>query len=346
MAEKTARNAFTEVEVIRDNHAVGVSIPVSIGNELRFHNPPLRAVDLFAGCGGLSKGFENAGVDIRAAFEFWDAAADVYELNFNHKVLRVDLGKERFDRVVDRVKGYHPDIIMGGPPCQDFSSAGKRIEAGRAELTETFANIVVKVQPRYFVMENVPRARTSVAYNNALNTLHSKGYGLTLIVLDASHCGVSQKRKRLFCIGIRGGMYNDSIILHLLTSRQNDEEMTLRKYLGKKLDFEYYYRHPRNYNRRAVFSVDEPSPTVRGINRPMPKGYPGNPNDATTDKALIHNLTTLDRAAIQTFPATYKWQGTKTALEQMIGNAVPVKLAEFVAKALVDYDRATETPNS
>lgn len=78
--------------------------------------------------------------------------------------------------------------------------------------------------------------------------------------------------------------------------------MTLRDYYGDSLGFEYYYRHPRNYSRRAVFSIDEPAPTMRGVNRPVPKGYHGHPNDACPIYEGMHVLTTEERGWIQTFP--------------------------------------------
>ena len=110
--------------------------------------------------------------------------------------------------------------------------------------------------------------------------------------------------------------------------------MTLRDYFGNSLGFEFYYRHPRNYSRRAVFSIDEPAPTMRGVNRPVPKGYPGHKNDACPVTSDLHALTTGERALIQTFPNDYKWVGNKTDVEQMIGNAVPVNLAEFVGETV------------
>ena len=110
--------------------------------------------------------------------------------------------------------------------------------------------------------------------------------------------------------------------------------MTLHDYFGDSLGFEFYYRHPRNYNRRAVFSIDEPAPTIRGVNRPVPKGYPGHKNDACPVTKDLHVLSTQERAMIQTFPKNYKWIGSKTDIEQMIGNAVPVNLAEFVGEAI------------
>ncbi len=295
-------------------------------------------VDLFAGCGGLSLGFQNAGFTVKAGFEYWDVAVTCYEKNFNHPIIKADLSD--IDNAVKQIEPFAPNIIIGGPPCQDFSQAGKRIEAGRASLTSAFAQIVANIKPRFFVMENVDRAAISNNYAYARTVFKNAGYGLTEIVLDASHCGVPQKRKRFFCIGSLN--QNDGFLLDYFESHISPNETTLRDYFGNSLDFEYYYRHPRNYSRRAIFSIDEPAPTMRGVNRPVPKGYTGHPNDACALNPSIRSLTTLERSLIQTFPADYKWVGNKTDVEQMIGNAVPVKLAEFVAKALLFHIKEVE----
>lgn len=299
----------------------------------------MKIVDLFAGCGGLSYGFQNAGFDIAAAFEFWNVAVDCYKQNFSHPVYQIDLSNtDEASKIIMEIK---PDIIIGGPPCQDFSHAGKRIEASRASLTKSYADIINTVRPKYFVMENVDRAEKSNTFAEAREIFKNAGYGLTQIVLDASHCGVPQKRKRFFCIGALNA--SDDFAKEYLLKNVSEHATTLREYFGNSLDFEYYYRHPRNYSRRAVFSIDEPAPTMRGVNRPVPKGYPGHPNDACTLNEDVRALTTLERALIQTFPPTYKWCGNKTDMEQMIGNAVPVKLAEFVANALKTYIDSNST---
>lgn len=292
-----------------------------------------RAVDLFAGCGGLSQGFELAGVDVVAAFEYWQPAIDCYKANFSHPIHQQDLSN--VDESVDLIMKYSPNLIIGGPPCQDFSHAGKRIEADRASLTDSFANIIAQIKPKYFVMENVARAQKSNAYASARETFKRAGYGLTERVLTASYCEVPQRRKRFFCIGILGE--EDGFLDEILTSSQSKTEMTVRDYLGDQLDTEYYYRHPRNYSRRAVYSIDEPAPTMRGVNRPIPSGYPGHPKDACKVGPEVRPLTTLERSLIQTFPASFQWVGSKTDREQMIGNAVPVNLGRFVARALDRY---------
>lgn len=300
----------------------------------------MNAVDLFAGCGGLSLGFQNAGINIKAAFEFWDVAANCYEKNFNHPVHRVDLSDT--ETAIKLIKPYNPDIIIGGPPCQDFSFAGKRIEASRASLTGSYADIICSIKPKYFVMENVDRAAKSNAYSEARKKYKESGYGLTEVILDASKCGVPQKRKRFFCIGIQND--SDDSVKKIINSKMSKEPTTLRDYYGNTLGFEFYYRHPRNYSRRAIFSIDEPAPTMRGVNRPVPKGYPGHPNDACELCPSIRALTTAERALIQTFPKDFIWIGNKTDTEQMIGNAVPVKLAEFVASSVLEYIQSQDVP--
>ncbi|MDR0928478.1 MAG: DNA cytosine methyltransferase [Oscillospiraceae bacterium] len=290
----------------------------------------MKIVDLFAGCGGMSLGFQNAGYEIIGAFELWELAADCYEHNFGHPVYREDLSDTAM--AIGKIKSLNPDMIIGGPPCQDFSHAGKRVENERANLTESFAKIVAGVHPQWFVMENVDRAQKSHAYARARSIFQVAGYKLTEIVLDASRCGVPQKRKRFFCIGSLG--QTDGFLYDYMQEKLSEKETTIRDYFGNTLEFDYYYRHPRNYNRRAIYSIDEPAPTVRGMNRPVPPGYPGHPNDAKPNDGTIRAMTTLERALVQTFPANFKWIGNKTDTEQMIGNAVPVKLAEFVARAL------------
>lgn len=302
-----------------------------------FHLPELdpaapTAVDLFAGCGGLSLGFQRAGINVKAGFDNWQPAVDTYNLNLDHEAHMLDLGD-----VAATIEALTPimsdvDGIIGGPPCQDFSSAGKRTEGDRADLTEKFADIVKHFKPTFFVMENVERAKISRAFGRALETMRSSGYGITPIVLDSSKCGVPQRRKRLITVGFLNSNHEDEF-RPLIESHLAPVSMTMREYFRDDIDFEHYYRHPRSYARRGVFSIDEPSPTIRGVNRPIPSGYPGHPGD-TAPIHTVRTLTTRERASIQTFPLDFQFAGARTTQEQMIGNAVPVGLAEFVGNAV------------
>lgn len=295
----------------------------------------MKCIDLFAGCGGMSLGFENAGFEISAAFDYWDQSINVYQQNFTHEIFKQDLTNEK--EAIDKISLFSPDLIMGGPPCQDFSSAGKRdITAGRADLTYHYANIVCGIKPKWFVMENVEQIKKSHILKDIIQQFEQAGYGLTAVILNASFCNVPQSRTRFFLIGHLGDKHNQ--LMGIFRKNLAKKAMTIREYLGETLNLQYYYRHPRNYNRRGVFSIDEPSPTVRGVNRPIPKGYKLNSCDPKNIQLEnIRPLTTIERSYLQTFPKDFEFQGTKTNLEQMIGNAVPVNLSLFIANAIKEY---------
>ncbi len=299
----------------------------------------MRVVDLFCGCGGLSLGFEKAGMNVVAGYDNWSPAVATYMYNFKHPTNNVDLfDAESASR---HIRQYSPDMIIGGPPCQDFSSAGLRNEDnGRGDLTLSYAKIIDIIRPSWFMMENVSTITKTRKLAQAKELFKNGGYGLTQIVLDASLCGVPQKRKRFILIGKSGA--DDDFMLDLIKSRLADKPMTVKDYFGDKIDFEYYYRHPRSYARRGVFSVNEPSPTVRGVNRPIPNGYRLHSNDPVNSLEGIRPLTTLERAQIQTFPETFIFSGSKSDVEQMVGNAVPVNLGTFVAKCILNYIKETE----
>ena len=294
----------------------------------------MRVVDLFSGCGGLSLGFENAGFDVVAAYDNWQPAIAVHKANFTHPIFNVNLSDENI--AVKHISEYQPNMIIGGPPCQDFSSAGKRDENnGRGDLTISYAKIISALKPSWFVMENVSTITKSTKLAVARDMFKQSGYGLTQIVLNAALCGVPQRRKRFIMIGHLGEQ--DDFMLETIKSRVSNKEMTVKDYFGEHIDVEYYYRHPRSYARRGIFSVNEPSPTIRGVNRPIPDGYKIHSNDPIQSLAGVRPLTTKERSMIQTFPENFILVGGKSDLEQMIGNAVPVKLGEFIASAINSY---------
>ncbi len=298
----------------------------------------LKGVDLFCGCGGMSRGFENAGFEIVAGFDNWKPAIRVYEANFNHPVLEQDLSN--VEESVTRIKPYNPDIIIGGPPCQDFSTAGYQDETrGRAILSVCYSKIVCSLKPTYFVMENVATIKHSASFKSAISNFKKAGYGLTQRVLDAAYCGVPQTRKRMFVIGELNG--EDCFLDEELSRSLSKEPMSIHDYLGDSLGIEYYFRVPTNYSRRGIFSVYEPSMTIRAVDRPIPAGYKGHPNDPVP-VSEVRCLTPKERSYIQTFPESFKFFGGKSDMNSMIGNAVPVNLAKYVGEALMRYIQAKE----
>ena len=293
----------------------------------------MRTIDLFAGCGGLSLGFQNAGFTILAAIDNWEPAVKVYRENFAHPIYNLDLESEESLKFITSMK---PEMIIGGPPFQDFSSAGKRDETlGRADLTISYADTVIAANAEWFVMENVERIMKSHILKKALYLLKNAGYGVSYQILDASYCGIPQTRKRLFIVGHKHSP--DNFLLPYFNKNLSSKPMTLFDYFDNTLGIEYYYRHPRSYARRGIFSIHEPSPTIRGVNRPIPKGYTKHEGDPVDISKNIRPLTTKERSLIQTFPEDFIFHGSKTDLEQMIGNAVPVKLGEYVARCINEY---------
>lgn len=290
-------------------------------------------IDLFCGCGGLSLGFQNAGFNIIGAFDYWDVALNIYAKNFKHPVYKRDLS-DLSD--LSDIEILQPDIIIGGPPCQDYSSAGLRDESrGRASLTISYAKIIEKIRPEFFLMENVAIIAKSKTIRVVNNIFKNAGYGLTQVILDASKCGVPQKRQRHITFGILGGKDNEAE--NIFINNLSKKSMTMRDYFGNSLGFEYYFRVPTSYARRGIYSIDEPSMTIRGVDRPIPKGYKGHPNDPVPITPGIRSLTYQERSWVQTFPKDFIWVGNKTNLNQVIGNAVPVKMGEYIANCIKEY---------
>lgn len=281
----------------------------------------------------MSLGFEKAGVEVIAAFDNWDPAIKIYEENFHHPIYKRDLSK---DDVVPMVKELRPDLIMGGPPCQDYSIAGKRQVGERANLTIKFAELAAAVRPTWVVFENVYNIERFPTLPKMKKILADAGYGISSMVLDASRCGVPQKRRRFFLVAKQGE--RDGFFDSYFTAGLSDKHMTVRDYLGDRLHTQYYYMHPRSYNRRAVFSVDEPSATIRGINRPIPENYKRHHADKAEISDGVRALTTRERGYIQTFPDDFEFVGAKTDMELAIGNAVPPNLARYVASAIELYE--------
>ena len=310
-------------------------------NKKLFH---LKVIDIFAGCGGLSLGFQNAGFNLISAFDNWQPAIQVYKKNFHHPIHNCDLSKLNGDYSI--FEQFNCNIIIGGPPCQDFSSAGKRNEnLGRGDLSIVFAKIIAFIKPQWFVMENVERYKKSEKRFQAIDIFKANGYGLTETIIKASLCGVPQNRKRYICIGKLNG--EDDELLAYINKNFANKPMSVRDYLGDSLGIEYYYRHPRTYARRGIFSIDEPSPTIRGVNRPIPKTYKLHKADASFLIEQDRPLTTIERSYIQTFSKDFDFDTenqSKTDLEQMIGNAVPVILGEYVANSIIEYIENKATP--
>lgn len=168
------------------------------------------AVDLFAGAGGMSLGFEQAGFDVLAAVEINPIHCATYEYNFPFWTIIcrsvADIRGEEI-RQLSALKNQEIDVVFGGPPCQGFSLMGKRlIDDPRNELIFHFLRLVLELNPKYFVMENVPGlalGQHKQFLDRIILEFNQKGYKIdnNYQILNAANYGVPQNRKRLFLLG-------------------------------------------------------------------------------------------------------------------------------------------------
>lgn len=170
-------------------------------------------IDLFCGCGGFSKGFEEAGYNICFGIDMWNDATITYQKNFpNATVLNEDITKVNGKAILEStgLSANDIDVIIGGPPCQGFSVSGKRmIDDGRNKLYKSYVQIVSDIQPKAFVMENVPglvRLFKGQVAEQVIEDFTAIGYSVQMKILSADNYGVPQQRKRVFFVGLRNDL--------------------------------------------------------------------------------------------------------------------------------------------
>lgn len=165
----------------------------------------MRAIDLFCGTGGFSRGAHSAGFDVVAAYDIDPNLTHSYPLNFPETQLYLaDIANLSGKKIRDQVGHEHVDLIFGGPPCQGFSAIGRRDKTDpRRTLLEHFFRIISEVRPSAFVMENVE----GLLFSNSIQelekaTAHAAGYHLLpTVVLNAANFGAATNRRRAFVIG-------------------------------------------------------------------------------------------------------------------------------------------------
>jgi len=172
--------------------------------------PDPTVVSLFAGCGGSSLGYKQAGYDVRLAVEWDTGAADVYCRNFPEtNIYEGDIADLTAEEAL-RVTALEPgelDVLDGSPPCQGFSTAGKRKFADtRNRLFEEYVRMVEVFKPRMLVMENVSglrKGKMKLIFAEMTRALKDAGYKVSCRELNASWYGVPQDRRRLIWVGVR-----------------------------------------------------------------------------------------------------------------------------------------------
>lgn len=171
----------------------------------------IAAIDLFCGCGGLSTGFLDAGFSVVAGFDFDKSSIQTYQYNHEYRGGRgivADLSRLSGAEVLALSDASRCDVLIGGPPCQAFSIAGKRqgLRDKRGQLIFDFIRLVSEIGPTVFVLENVPHVATienGEMLSLIVKGLSGAGYHVAQEILLAADYGVSQMRKRIFIVGCR-----------------------------------------------------------------------------------------------------------------------------------------------
>lgn len=191
-------------------------------------------IDLFSGCGGMSLGFEQAGFKSLLAVDIWQDALFTYKYNRPEtNTLCADISQIDIELLKTQYLIDHVDLIIGGPPCQGFSLAGKRIvDDERNTLYKGFVRFVSIFRPKVFVMENVPNILSmggGVIKDAIIAEFSELGYKVEYKVLLASEYGVPQNRRRAFFVGLLNGKtfkFPLALTTHVVTSSEAISDLT------------------------------------------------------------------------------------------------------------------------
>ena len=348
----------------------------------------LTAVSLFTGAGGMDIGFERAGIEVIFANELMSEAAATYNANHASGVMVND----DVNNILDSLGQFQGvDLVFGGPPCQGFSVAGKmNPDDNRSKLIFTFLDVIEKVRPRAFVMENVKALgvleKWEPVRRKYLDRVRALGYNCVPFILNATEYGVSQKRERVFFIGIRdnGDPFFEYYMKDLLLQQKNDAPIVreLLQSLGRagpdenpdtctaKITFATHPVMRKSPYAGMYFNGQGRPIDVDGYANTLPASMGGNKTpfvdedylygEASSDWVVdyhrglmegtivpefkeaperLRRITIREAARIQSFPDNYVFCGNKGAIYTQIGNAVPCRMAEAVAKAVIAYMR-------
>ena len=322
-------------------------------------------IDLFAGAGGFTLGFEQAGFLPIYANENNEAAAATYAANFGGHCDARDI------ETVESIPAT--DVVIGGPPCQGFSNLGTRLPNDpRNQLWRHFMRAVEESGPKVFVIENVPPLLKSAEGQEILSEAKILGYEVEGRILNSADYGSPQTRKRAIIIGSRVGPVlfprqtheapdkapaNGASLLPWRTVRdaisdippeptgedlhwgRNPTELSKRRYRyvppgGNRFDLPLELT-PECWRKKTKGGTDlfgrlwwdRPSVTIRTEFYKPEKGRYLHPE-------LHRPITHREAARLQGFPDDFKFVGSKIEIAKQIGNAVPVELARAIALAV------------
>jgi len=333
-----------------------------------------RLISLFSGAGGLDLGFVSAGFNVVMANEYDSSIWETYEKNHEAPLIRGDIRK------IDSSQFPDCDGIIGGPPCQSWSEAGalRGIDDPRGQLFYEYIRLLKDKNPKFFLAENVSgmlAKRHSEAVQNIVALFEEAGYDVYIELLNSAEFGVPQDRKRVFYVGVRKdlgckfefprplkekiplskaiGDLQETAIPAKATNKTNGDDCVVSNHEYMIGGFSSIYM-----SRNRVRSWGEQSFTIQAGGRHAPI-HPQAPKMTFIEQnkrefvkgkeELYRRLSVRECARIQTFPDSFKFYYNDLAdAYKMIGNAVPVRMAYIMAKAIkfaLDVSFLAETQN-
>ena len=300
----------------------------------------MRVVSLFSGAGGLDLGFVRAGHTVVWANDLYEDAVATYRANLGDHIVCADITKVSSDAIPDC------DIVIGGFPCQGFSVANMKrsLDDSRNILYRELIRVIRDKRPRFFLAENVKgllHFAKGEVFKRILEEMSALGYKVQHRLFNAADYGVPQRRERVIIVGVRNDVDYDfrfpepthgkdggpnvlkwvgvaEALAHFPDPEQPNDlpNHICSKY---KLNFNGYLGH-------RPLNPESPAPTVtaRGDDKGGVVILP-HPN-------AKRRMTGRELAAVQSFPDNYRFCGPLSSVYRQIGNAVPPRLAEAVAR--------------
>ncbi len=358
-------------------------IGISLRKERKNKRATLKFGDLFCGAGGFTQGLEQAGLECVLGAEFNDYAVEAYRKNFTHECLQIDLSVEENQILVaEKLKQAKVDLVVGGPPCQGFSMFGNRrfVNTKKHDLTKdqrnnlvyAFANIVVRSETPWFIMENVPgilSAHNGEYVNTIEQYFREHGYRTEHRVINAADYGAPQLRRRFILIGTKTDLafpfpkakyfekpeswqHPYRTVEEVLTDLA--DECTLGKlknhrapshskvvaerfsYIpeGEKMDVDALPEHLK-LGTKTGKPVANFSHVFARLDRKKPSCtiVPGH-NALPVHPTLNRTLTVREAARIQTFPDDFEFVGPIINQCLQVGNAFPCIVAQTFGERL------------
>jgi len=331
---------------LSDSHKefVDINSPVAPASRFNF-------VDLFCGAGGMTQGMKQAGLSPVASVEINPFASSTHNKNFpecRHYSGDIDVFDPR--QWLEQCGSPDVHLVIGGPPCQGFSVAGRRDpDDVRNRLFRQFVRVVSELKPWYFVMENVPGILTmqkGAVKLAILEAFAEAGYpNASITVLEAAAYGVPQLRARAIFIANRFGLPNPYPKPQFMPSEYRSIESAISDLPAfepvPEINHEWT-RHSAAYVER-IAQVPPGGSLYPTFLDAFKRQYPGLPSMTVKENhggTHIHPhlnrvISAREMARLQTFPDSFIFSGPMKKAMWQIGNAVPPRLAEAIGQALI-----------